>query len=194
MTSTSSSLYGLAMRVAWRSCISSLLIAMTGCGATSVRLGVGPSIDSRGRWAVESTFSLGFGMPLDYKGRSEHYLQGLGFVGGTSNIDSDGQGPTFGFGADYIYWAHPRFDLRTGAYFVYRNRDEPMKELDLFGLGAHLSLLPVLTKRNSDVFVPQVCIGPDFRIDQTWDANSRLNRTQLTVPLILEFNLLTAGD
>jgi hypothetical protein len=179
-------------------CSVTTVLAMCGCGATSARLGVGPAIDSRGRVAIETTFTLGLGTPLDFKGRSQHYLQGLGFVGGSSDVDadvdSDGQGPTAGLGVDYLYWAHPRFDVRTGAYFVYRNRDERMKELDLYGLGAHLALLPVLTKKNSDVLVPQVCIGLDFRVDQAWDANSRLSRTQFAAPLVIEINLLAAGD
>jgi len=174
--------------------IPSLLVALSGCGATSARLGVGPTIDSAGRVTIESTFSLGFGMPLDFKGRSQHYMQGLGFVGGGADVDSETKVPTVGLGADYIYWAHPRFDVRTGVYFVYRNREESTKELDLFGLGAHLALLPVLTKNNSDLFVPQVCIGPDIRVDQSWDANSRVSRSQFSVPLVIEFNLLAAGD
>lgn len=172
----------------------STLMGTGGCGATSARLGVGPAIDSLGRVSIESTFTLGLGMPLDFKERSHHYLQGLGFAGGSSDVDSQVKGPTVGLGVDYIYWAHPRFDVRTGAYFVYRNRDEPMRELDLSGLGVHLALMPVLTNKNSDIFVPQLCIGPDIRVDQSWDAHSRRSRAQFAIPIVIEFNLLAAGD
>lgn len=171
-----------------------LLVTMTGCGATSGRLGVGPVFDSAGRVAIETTFSLGLGTPLDFKGRSQHYAQALVFGGGSSDVDVDAQGPTFGLGLDYIYWAHPRFDVRTGIYFVNRDREEAMKERNLFGFGAHLSLLPVLTKSHSNISVPQLCIGPDLRIDQTWDVNSRLSRSQFSVPLVVELNFLVAGD
>lgn len=167
---------------------------LCGCGASSARLGVGPVIDSNNNVAIESTFSLGFGMPLDYQGRSKHYLQGLGFVGGGADVDSGAKIITTGIGADYIYWAHPRLDVRAGMYFVYRNREEMTKERDLFGLGAHVAIMPVATKSDSDIFVPQFCIGPEFRLDQSWDSNSNLSRTHFGFPLVIEVNLLAAGD
>jgi hypothetical protein len=172
----------------------SAILTTSGCGATSARLGVGPAIDSNGRVTIESTFSLGFGMPLDYEGRSKHYLQAASFIGGGADVDTGAKIFTTGLGVDYIYWGHRRFDVRTGAYFVYRYRPEPSRDLDLLGLGAHLGLMPIVKGTDSDIFVPQVCIGPEFRIDQTWDASSNRSRTQFTVPLVVEFNLLAAGD
>ncbi len=170
------------------------VLVLFGCGASSARLGVGPVVDSNSNVGIESTFSLGFGMPLDYRGRSKHYLQGLGFVGGGADVDTGAKIVTTGIGADYIYWAHPRFDVRTGVYFVYRNRDEMAKERDLFGLGAHVALMPVATGSDSNIFVPQFCIGPEFRVDQSWDSNSNISRAYFGFPLVLEVNLLAAGD
>ena len=165
-----------------------------GCGASSARLGVGPVLDSNSNVGIESTFSLGFGMPLDYQGRSKHYLQGLGFVGGGADVDTGAKIVTTGIGADYIYWAHPRLDVRAGMYFVYRNRAEMTKERDFFGLGAHVALMPVATKSDSNIFVPQFCIGPEFRVDQSWESNSNRTRTHFGFPLVIEVNLLAAGD
>jgi hypothetical protein len=170
------------------------ILLLSGCGASSARLGAGPVLDSNGSVGIESTFSLGFGMPLDYRGRSRHYLQGLGFVGGGADVDTDATIVTTGIGADYIYWAHPRLDVRTGMYFVYRNREEMPNERDLFGLGAHVALMPVATESDSNIFVPQFCIGPEFRVDHSWDANSGVGRTHFGFPLVIEFNLLAAGD
>ena len=170
------------------------LLGGPACGASSARLGVGPVLDSNNHVGIESTFSLGFGMPLDYKGRSRHYLQGLGFVGGGADVDTGGKIVTTGIGADYIYWAASRLDIRAGAYFVYRNREEMPNERDLFGLGGHLALMPVATGSDSDIFVPQFCVGPEFRIDQSWDSNSGKGRAHFGFPLVIEFNLLAAGD
>ena len=167
---------------------------LTACGASSARLGVGPVLDSNSNVGIESTFSLGFGMPLDYRGRSQHYMQGLAFVGGGADVDTDARIVTTGIGADYIYWAHPRLDVRAGMYFVYRNREDKPKEHDLFGLGAHVALMPVATGSDSNIFVPQFCVGPEFRIDQSWDSNSNASRTHFSFPLVMEFNLLAAGD
>jgi hypothetical protein len=109
-------------------------------------------------------------------------------------VDTGEKIVTTGIGADYIYWAHPRLDIRAGAYFVYRNRDQGPYERDLLGLGAHLALMPVATDSESNIFVPQVCIGPEFRVDQSWDSHSNLTRTHFGFPLVLEVNLLAAGD
>ena len=133
-------------------------------------------------------------MPLDYRGRSQHYMQGLAFVGGGADVDTDAKIVTTGIGADYIYWAHPRLDVRAGMYFVYRNREDKPKEHDLLGMGAHVALMPVAVGSDSDIFVPQFCIGPEFRVDQSWDAHSNASRAHFGFPLVMEFNLLAAGD
>lgn len=170
------------------------IFVFTGCGASSARLSVGPMLDSKSNVAIEATFSLGFGMPLDYKGRSRHFLQGLAFVGGGSDVDTGDKIFTTGLGADHIYAAHPRFNLRSGMYFVYRNRDEKPHERDFLGWGAHLALMPVGAFDDSSFIVPQFCFGPEFRLDQSWDAHVGIPRTHFGVPLVVEVNLLVAGD
>jgi len=62
------------------------IFVFTGCGASSARLSVGPMLDSKSNVAIEATFSLGFGMPVDYHQRSRHYVQGLAFIGGGSGV------------------------------------------------------------------------------------------------------------
>src|SRR5690349_9184426 len=126
-------------------CICLALLGGPACGASSARLSIGPVLDSETHASIESTFSLGFGMPVDYHGRSQHYMQGLAFVGGGGDLDTGDKIVTTGVGANYIYWAAPRFDVRTGLYFVYRNRDEKPNERDLFGFGGHLGIMPVTT-------------------------------------------------
>lgn len=170
------------------------LFALPACGASSARIGVGPVLDSDDNVAIESTFSLGFGMPLDYKGRSQHYLQGLGFVGGGVDVDSDAKIVTTGLGADYIYWAHPRFDLRAGLQFAYRNRQAEPHEKDLMGLGGHVAFMAVAAHDDSSWIVPQLCFGPEVRIDQMWDSKTGKERTHFAFPLVVEVNLLAAGD
>lgn len=169
------------------------LVALPACGASSARVGVGPVVDSDRHVGIEATFSLGFGMPLDYRGRSQHYMQGLGFIGGGADVDTGGKIVTTGIGADYIYWAHPRLDVRAGAYFVYRSRVEKPYERDLFGFGGHVALLPIATD-DSGIFVPQFCFGPEIRIDQSWDSNTGKGRSHFGFPLVIEFNILAAGD
>lgn len=168
----------------------------SGCGASTARLGVGPVLDSNGNVGIESTFSLGFGMPVEYDGRSQHHLQGLGFAGGGGDVDTGAKIVTAGIGADYIYWAHPRLDVRAGMYFVYRNRDDKPKEHDLAGLGAHIALMPVVIGDDTGIFIPQFCIGPEFRIDHSWDQApySNASRTHYSFPLVFEANLFAAGD
>lgn len=169
-------------------------VVLAGCGASSARLGVGPMVDSNRNVGIEATFSLGFGMPLDYHGRSKHFLQGLAFAGGGADVDTGAKIGTTGIGVDYIYWAHPRVDVRSGMYFVYRNRADMPKERDLLGVGAHLALMPVANNSNSSIFLPQFCIGPEFRVDQSWDANTGKSRAHFGFPLVIEVNLLAVGD
>lgn len=170
------------------------LCIVTGCGASSARIGVGPMLDSSGSVGIESTFSLGFGMPVDYRGRSKHYLQGVGFVGGGADVDTNAGIVTAGLGADYIYWAHRRFDVRAGLQFAYRNRRDEPNEKDLFGVGAHLALMGVGATDDSSWIVPQLCFGPEVRIDQMWDSKTGHARTHFVFPLVVEVNLLAAGD
>lgn len=169
-------------------------LQLMACGATSARLSVGPVLDSKNNVAIESTFSLGFGMPVDYSGRSRHFVQGLAFIGGGADVDTGGKIFTTGIGADHIYTPNRRFNLRSGMYFVYRNRDEKPQERDLLGWGAHLALMPVGASDDSSYIVPQFCVGPEFRVDQSWDADKGTPRTHFGFPLVLEVNLLVAGD
>src|SRR5262249_8817023 len=78
---------------------------LTGCGATTIRVEVAPTLDSGGRVGVESALSIGIGMPVDFHGRSHHYLQALSSLGG--GLDGRSRSGEFlaAVGLDYIYWA-----------------------------------------------------------------------------------------
>src|SRR4051812_34593961 len=97
-------------------CVSTL----GGCGASSIRVGIGPTVDTGGRVGVESTLSLGIGMPLDYRGRSHHFLQAQASTGGGLDSQTKGGMVALGTALDYIYWAEPKLDVRVGAHFAYR--------------------------------------------------------------------------
>ncbi len=171
-----------------------LAACLSGCGASSLRVGAGPITDSDGRVGFESTVSLGIGMPLDYSGQSHHFLQGLGYIGGGTGSEQGSGTFTTGAGLDYIYWAHPRVDIRAGLQFVYRNHGEEPRDVDLLGVGAHLALLPVVISSDSSWMLLQFCVGPEFRVDQSWNARGGSSRGHLAVPLVAEFNLLATGD
>jgi hypothetical protein len=78
-------------------------------------------------------------------------------------------------------------------YFVYRNKDEKPYERDLFGVGAHLGIMPVLWDDGTWI-IPQFCIGPEIRVDQSWDSHTDKARSHFVIPLVFELNLLAAGD
>src|SRR5512146_1200305 len=91
-----------------------------GCGATTIRLELAPTIDTGGHAGFEVAIGGGIGMPLDFHGRSHHYFQTRVGLGG--GLDGESRSGMFTTAADvdYIYWAEPRMDVRGGLRLSYR--------------------------------------------------------------------------
>lgn len=163
---------------------------LAGCGATTIRLETAPTLDTGGRPGFESLVSLGVGLPLDFRGRSHHFIQARAAVGG----GVDGQTARGMFVAvtdlDYIYWAEPRLDLRAGLRLSYRNTGDAK----LFGLGGRLGLLPIVHGDDANWLVWHFCLGPELRIESLWSDSTGAQRGLFSVPLIAELNFLAAGD
>lgn len=165
--------------------------AISGCGASTLRVEVAPTIDSGGRPGVESLLALGLGMPIDYGGRSHHFVQGLGFVGGGFDGRERAGELVTGAGIDYIHWAEPKMDIRAGARFAYR---DIKGEARAFAMGGHFALMPMVMKDDSGWMALHLGLGPDLRIEYLWGDPRGENRTLFSLPLVLELNLLAVGD
>ena len=170
-----------------------------GCGATTFRVEVAPTINDSGRPGVEAALSFGVGWPLDFHGRSHHYLQGLASLGG-GGVGGRGAGqPTAGaflaaVGVDYIYWAEPTLDLRAGPRFTFRQLSDAAGEAKLFGLGGQLAILPMVKKNDAAWLLTHLCLGPAFRVEALWSSPPGDTQALFSLPLILELNWLAAGD
>lgn len=160
-----------------------------GCGATTVRVELAPVVDSQGRGGFESTVGLGVGLPLDYGGRSRHYIQARASAGG--GVDSASRAPMFtsALDADYLYWAG-RLDLRAGLRLSYRST----ADTKLYGLGARLGISPVVWGDESGWLVSHVCVGPELRVESLWSDPGGASRALFSAPLVVEANFLGAGD
>jgi hypothetical protein len=170
-----------------------------GCGASTIRVEVAPTLNDSGRPGVESALSFGLGMPLDFHGRSHHYLQALASLGGGGVGGRSGGQPMAGAflaaaGVDYIYWAEPRLDLRAGARFTFRQLSPAADGTRLFGLGGHLGILPMVKKNDAGWLLMHLCLGPALRMEALWSSPPGGAQALFSLPLILELNLLAAGD
>jgi hypothetical protein len=149
-----------------------------------------PTLDTGGRPGFQSLLSLGVGLPLDYHGRSHHYIQARAAVGG--GVDGETRGGMF-LGAvdvDYIYWAEPKLDLRAGMRLSYRStRDDR-----LYGIGGRLGLLPIVRGDDGNWLVWHFCLGPELGVESLWSSRTGAQRGLFSVPLVAEFNFLGAGD
>jgi hypothetical protein len=169
-----------------------LSLLLGGCGASTIRLDIGPSIDAFGGAGFESTISLGLGMPLDYSGRSHHYVQAMGSLGG--GIDTRDASGLFITAAslNYIYWAEPSLDVRAGLRFAYRAPGSGRPSL--YGFGGHLAILPVVVGDASGWAAAHFCLGPELRIESLWGSPPGDERVLFSLPLAAELTLLAAGD
>jgi hypothetical protein len=169
--------------------------ALGGCGATTVRLEAAPTVDTGGRVGAEGRFSLGIGWPLDFRGRSHHFIQGLTSIGGGRDGQTGKGMVTAGTAIDYIYWAEPRMDVRVGTHFAYRKVPPggPIST-SLYGIGGHLGLMPIVWGNDSSWAVQHFCIGPELRLEYMASDPSGSSRGLFSLPLVTEFNFLAAGD
>jgi hypothetical protein len=169
-------------------------VLLAGCGASTLRLAIAPTIDGDGRPGVESTVGLGIGTPLDFHGPSHHYLQALGSVG--AGLDARTRAPslvTTG-GLDYLYWADPRLEVRAGLRFSYRRVEDAPAPTSLYGFGGHIGILPVVVGNASGPGAYHLCLGPELHAEWLTSDPAGASRALLSLPLVAELTVLTAGD
>ncbi|MFO0758883.1 MAG: hypothetical protein U0359_20490 [Byssovorax sp.] len=176
------------------SAIAALAILALGCGATTVRAAVGPTLDGQGKPGVEASFGLGIGTPLDFHGRSRHYLQVMPSLGG--GLEGRSRRGQFRAAADvdYIYWAGSRMDFRAGMRLSYRSVPNDDTAPGLYGLGGHFGLLPVIVGDESGWLVTHFSIGPELHVEYLWSDPAGASRPLVSLPLAIDLTFLGAGD
>ena len=168
-------------------------LLLAGCGATTVRVAVGPTLDSSGHAGVVSTLSLGVGFPVDFHGRSKHYVQGLASVGGGRDGATGAGVVVAATDLDYIHWAEPRnMDVRAGLHFAAQNL--PATSTSRYGFGAHAGVLPMVYQDNTTWLVTHVCVGPELRGEALSGNPAGGALGVFSLPLVTELNWLGAGD
>lgn len=168
-------------------------IAIAGCGATTVRVTAAPTLDDAARVGFESTLSIGIGWPLDFSGRSHHFVQGRGVVGGGLDRSTEKSVVLAGGELDYIYWGEPALDVRFGLHLGYRKVSDVPARPEASTVGFHLAALPIVRSSGSSWMVPQLVIGPEVRAEYVWDGVNP-GRAIASLPLVIEGNFLAAGD
>jgi hypothetical protein len=169
-------------------------LLLAGCGATTVRVDMAPTVDSDGHAGFESTFSIGIGTPVDFNGRSHHYIQTLGSIGGGLDGATSSGSFVSTLSLDYIYWAEPIMDIRTGLRFAYRSTpgvdDSPL----LYGFGGQIGVLPIVVGADGSWLPVHICLGPELRLEHMWSNPDGHDRSLFSLPLVAEINFLAAGD
>ena len=167
----------------------------SGCGTTTLRLAAGPELDSEGSGGFDVMLGLGIGSPLDFMSRSHHFVQlHADAGGGKTGQRGDGQFSALA-GGDYIYWAEPRLVMRTGVLFGYRAIWDDSKDgADLFGIGGHLALLPIVKTYDGGPIIMLLNLGPDVRVLSYGSDGKHPGGATFSIPLTAEINILAVGD
>jgi len=133
-------------------------------------------------------------MPLDYNGRSHHYVQAQAFTGGgyvgTNDNQKDAGYFTFGAQADYIYYAEDKLIVRAGVPLTGRFPSDASGEENFAALGVHLALLPVVAGGSGGPMVGLLCLGPDVRVEKLFAPGE----ARFSLPVVLEGVVFAAGD
>lgn len=166
----------------------------SGCGAMTLRLAAAPTLDTIGRPGFEATFAFGTGLPLDLHRRSQHYFQGHAALG--AGVESAGR-PILVARGDlaYIYWNAKRLDVRAGMGVTWRGT--PGEGNGTVGVGGHFGVMPAVWQWAEQIAVTQLCVGPELRAEaliRTDGGEPAITRGLLSVPLVVEANILIAGD
>jgi hypothetical protein len=169
-------------------------LLLTGCGASTLRLAVAPTIDGDGHPGVESTVGLGIGTPLDFHGPSHHYLQALGAAGGGLDGRTRAAALVTSGSLDYLYWAEPRLEVRTGLRFSYHRVEGVSAPTSLYGFGGHIGILPVVVGNAPGPGAVHLCLGPELHAEWLTSDPRGASRALLSLPLVAELTVLTAGD
>ena len=160
----------------------------------TLRLSAGPELGSNGDAGFDAMLNVGIGTPLDFEGRSHHYLQAHGSLGGGgTGAPLSGQFTALG-GFDYIYWAEPRLVMRTGVLFAYRSVWDAPVASDLGGAGGHLALLPVVKLFEGGPMEALFAMGPDVRVLGLTSFGTSPGGPTFAVPLVAELDVFAAGD
>ena len=83
-------------------------------------------------------------------------------------------------------------DLRTGLHFEYRN--VPSIDTKLYGFGGHFGIVPIVAGDNANWLVSHLAVGRAIGISRLWGDPGDASRTFFSLPLLIELNLLAAGD
>lgn len=175
-------------------CGAACALLLAGCGASTARLAVAPTIDSDGRPGFEATVGIGVGLPLDFHGPSHHFLQATGSVGGGLDGRTKKTELVTTGGLDYLYWAAPRLEVRGGLRASYRRVESVPVATGLVGFGGHLGLLPVVIGNADGPGAYHLCLGPELHAEWLHSDPPGGSRALLSLPLVVELTVLTAGD
>jgi hypothetical protein len=167
---------------------------LLGCGATTVRAAIGPTLDSQGKVGVETTFGVGIGTPVDFRGRSHHFLQVMPSLGG--GLDGRTREGVFRLATDvdYIYWAGSNMDIRGGMRLSYRTIPSVPDAPGFYGFGGHFAFLPVVKGDEGGWLVTHFCIGPELQLEYLWSDPAGISRSLISLPLVFDLTFLGAGD
>lgn len=171
---------------------SALLLA--GCGATTLRGAIGPTLDSQGKVGVETTFGLGIGTPVDFSGRSHHYLQVMPSLGGGMDGQTRKGILRVAGDVDYLYWAGSSMDVRGGLRLSYRTIPSAPDEAGLYGIGGHFAFLPVVSGDEGGWMVRHFCVGPQLELEYLVSDPAGKSRSLISLPLVVDLTFLGAGD
>lgn len=168
--------------------------ALGGCGASTLRLSVASTLDTVGRPGVEAVVSLGIGSPIDFRGRSRHYIQNLVSLGG--GLDAATRSGEFLTRADasYIYWGGPHLDVRFGGGFAWRQATYERSSIGTWSLGAHGAVVPIVWEDAGGWLVSQIGLGLELRAEGLAGDRPLGGRGLFSAAFIAEANFLAAGD
>jgi hypothetical protein len=168
--------------------------ALISAGCASFRLAGGPTLDTGGKVGATGGFAIGFTMPVDFHGRSHHYLQALASIGGGRDGATGGAMFSPALDLDYIYWAEPRMDVRAGLHLPFEAVPTLTSYNPRFGFGGHAAVLPIVYANGGSWLVTHLCVGPELR-GEALSGNPAGGALGLfSLPLVVELNLLPAGD
>jgi hypothetical protein len=168
-------------------------LSVLGCGATTFRVTAGPTLDTAGGAGFESLVSIGLGWPLDFHGRSHHFIQGRATLGGGHSSRAQKGVVIAGAELDYIHWAGS-FNVRAGLHGLYRSLPDNQDPTDEHAFGAHLGIYPAVLDDGSGWLVPLLLIGPELRVEYLGTSDPAAALGHASLPLVIEITALAAGD
>jgi hypothetical protein len=93
---------------------------------------------------------------------------------------------------DHIYWIASRLDTRAGLHVAFQS--VPDQNTIRNGAGAHAAIVPMVFQDDRSWLVTQVCVGPEIRAEVLSGNPAGGALGVFSLPLLVELNLLGAGD